>query len=193
MFYQAADKKHEEQIDELMKSLGKFVVEFERVCATVRHLIIFTFQREGLKNQSLSQVVVGNKATAELRFLFGALYSELRDQDDDDRKIVNSLLNRFDKLSTKRNILLHSEWFLGDEAGEDELAALIAEYKAKQKSGTEFKIEEMPPTIIDKYAYEARKQLVLFRRLTTSLLQSGYKPSEYLNYEDCDVEEGIWA
>jgi hypothetical protein len=193
MFYQAADEKHEEQIDELMKSLGKFVVEFERVCATVRHLIIFTFQREGLKNQSLSQVVVGNKAAAELRFLFGALYSELRDQDDDDRKIVNSLLNRFDKLSTKRNILLHSEWFLGDEAGEDELAALIAKYKAKQKSGTEFKIEEMTPTIIDKYAYEARKQLVLFRRLTTSLLQSGYKPSEYLNYEDRDVEEGIWA
>ena len=201
MFYQASDKKHEQQINELMKSLGKFVVEFERVCSAIRDLIIFTFQREGLKNQPIAQVVIGDKAAAELRFLFGAIYSELKDQDNDDRKIVKDLLNRFDKLSTKRNMLLHSEWFLGDEAGEDELSALIGKFKAKQigksktkqKGGAEYKKEEITPSLIDKYAYESRKQLVLFRRLTTSLLQSGFKVSEYLNYSDYAIEDDLLA
>jgi len=193
MFYQASDKKHEQQINELMKSLGKFVVEFERVCSAIRDLIIFTFQREGLKNQPIAQVVIGDKAAAELRFLFEAIYSELKDQDNDDRKIVKDLLNRFDKLSTKRNMFLHSEWFLGDEAGEDELSALIGKFKAKQKSGAEYKKEEITPSLIDKYAYESRKQLVLFRRLTTSLLRNGFKVSEYLNYSDCAIEDDLLA
>ena len=35
MFYQAANDKYKGQMDDLMKSHGKFVVEFERVCAIV--------------------------------------------------------------------------------------------------------------------------------------------------------------
>jgi hypothetical protein len=109
-----------------MLSLGKFVVEFERVCAAVRNLILFSFHREGLNNQALAQVIVGDKAAAELRTIFGALFEELRDQNKEDKKAVQSLLARFDKLCSFRNSLLHSEWYLGDEAEKNELEVLIS-------------------------------------------------------------------
>lgn len=191
MFYQAADQKHQDQIDQLMLSLGKFVVEFERVCAAVRNLIVFTFHREGLKNQALSQVIIGDKAAAELRTTFGALFEELANQDKEDKKVVQSLLGRFDKLSSVRNNLLHSEWYLGNEAGDKELEAIIVKFRTKQTKGAECRQKPITPTLIDKYAIEARKQLVLFNRLSTSIVQNGIKVSVHLDHSECNVEDGL--
>lgn len=194
MFYQAADQKHQDQIDQLMLSLGKFVVEFERVCAAVRNLVLFTFHREGLKNQALAQVVIGDKAAAELRTIFGALFEELRDQDKEDKKVVQSLLSRFDKLSSLRNSLLHSEWYLGvgNEAENKELEALTVKFCSKQTKGAECRQRFITPTLIDKYALEARKQLVLLNRLSISIVQKGFKVSVHLDNSECNAEDGLW-
>jgi hypothetical protein len=55
------------------------------VCAAVRNLILFTFQHEGLKNQRLAQVVIGNKTAEGLRTIFGALFEELSNQEENDK------------------------------------------------------------------------------------------------------------
>jgi hypothetical protein len=194
MFYQGEDEKHTDQIQELMSCLGKFIVEFERICAEIGHLIIFIFEREGLKNQSLAQVVIGNKAAADLRLLFGALYSELNDQDEDDRKSVHNLLNRFDKLSSVRNNLIHVYWSFGNQSGEQELDAITTKFKTKQKIGSQYIEKKVTASLINQYAFEARKQLVLFRRLGICLFQGNHKTSEYMfpYGDDCDIDPNLF-
>ena len=194
MFYQAADIRHEKQIDELMTSFGKFVVEFERVCSAFQYLTIFCLQNGGLKNHRLAQVVIGDKSAAELRVLFSTLYQELPEQDKTDRKSVKALINRFEKLTTFRNNLVHAEWHLGSEAGDDELDAVLSKFKNKPTKGSEQKRIEITKSLIDKFALEARKQMVLVRRLEIALLQSGFKTSEHMNrFNDCMLEEGLFA
>jgi hypothetical protein len=56
-------------------------------------------------------------------------------------------------------------------------------------------LKPMPVTslLIDKYALEARKQLVLFGRLSTAIMQKGFKVSTHLDYSECHAEDGLWA
>jgi len=193
MFFQSPDIKHETQLNELMSSLGKFIVEFERVCSAFQFLIILCFEREGLKNQGLAQVTVGDKAAAEIRTLFGALYQELPDQDKDDHESVKSLLMRFDKLTTFRNNIVHAEWHLGTETEDDEINALLTKFKAKQNKGAEYRQLPVTKSLIDTFAMEARKQKVLASRLQTALFQKGYKPSRHMNkHNDCELESGLF-
>jgi len=77
-------EKHRAQADEFMLELGRFGIAFERVCEGMRSVILDIFRSEGLKHQGLSQVVVGDKASAELQVLLGALFSELRARTDAD-------------------------------------------------------------------------------------------------------------
>lgn len=194
MFYQAADIRHEMQIDELMTSLGKFIVEFERICSAFQYLTIFCLQKDGLQNQRLAQVVIGDKAAAELRVLFFTLYQELPEQDDEDRRAVKALMSRFEKLTTFRNNLVHAEWHLGDEAGDEELDALLSKFRNKPTKGSEHRQIEVTKSLIDKFALEARKQLVLVRRLQVALLQNGFKTNKYMaRFNDCELEEGLFA
>jgi len=194
MFYQAADIKHEEQIDELMSSLGRFIVEFERVCSAYQHLVIFVLEKNGLQSQSLAKVVIGDKAAAELRVLFSTLYLELSGQDAEDKKAVKALNNRFEKLTTFRNNLVHADWDLGDEAGEEEVDAILSKYRNKPTKGSERRRIAVTKSLIDSFALEARKQLVLVRRLQVALLQSGFKTSEHMaRFDDCELEDGLFS
>lgn len=193
MFYQPSDIKHGEQIDELMCSLGKFIVEFERVCASIQYLVVFVLEKDGLRNQQLAKIVVGDKAARELRILFGTIYQELPEQDADDKKSVKDLLNRFDKLAEFRNELVHANWGLGDEAGDEELTAVLQKIKNKPTKGLIHKRAPISKSLIDRFALEARKQLVLFRRLSVALLQSGFKTSDHMNrFSDCELEVSLF-
>ena len=71
-FSEFADHKHRAQAEELLLELGRFAVAFERVCEGMRHAVLCIFESEGLLHQRLAQVVIGDKASAELQVLLGA-------------------------------------------------------------------------------------------------------------------------
>ena len=81
-FSEFTDDKHRAQAEELLLELGRLAVAFERVCEGMRHAILFIFQSEGLQHQGLAQVVIGEKSSAELQVLLGALFAELRGRTD---------------------------------------------------------------------------------------------------------------
>jgi len=193
MFYQPNDVMHGEQIDEMMCSLGKFIVEFERVCSSLQHLIMFILQKEGLKNHQLAQAVIGDKAARELRTLFGTIYQELPNQDEDDNKTVKSLLNRFDKLTEFRNELVHAKWSLDKQTDEDGFTAILEKFKNKPTKGVIQKRSPITKDLIERFALEARKEMVLVRRLSVALLQSGFKTSEHMNrFPDCELDDELF-
>jgi hypothetical protein len=130
-----SDSNHQAQAEEFISSLGNFILVFERICEAMRYCVMAIFEREGLQNKSLSAVVVADKSAAELREFLGSLYASLQSEDDEDRKVVKSILKEIHELSELRNVLVHSDWGFGNEASASELIAATTRFKAKQNKG----------------------------------------------------------
>ena len=166
----------------IFTSLGRFIVSFEKVCAAMRQCIHIIFHREGLKNQGLSQVVVNGKPFSILREVLAATYSELRDQDKDDRAIVAKLLIEVNALAEERNRLLHAEWFTNSnyEGATDEFIALTIKLSASQKDGAYFVPVGVSAASLECSKVNATRSLARLKQLAVCLNQSGYKVSEFL-------------
>lgn len=70
-----ANDEHRAQAEEFLLEHGRFCIAFERVCEAMRYAILWIFQSEGLKHQGLAQVVIGDKSSAELQVILGALFT----------------------------------------------------------------------------------------------------------------------
>ncbi|WP_147328312.1 hypothetical protein [Duganella sp. BJB475] len=131
-----ADDKHRQQAEELLLEHGRFCVAFERVCEAMRHSIILIFLSQGLTHEGLAQVVIGDKGSAELQILLGALFSELRSTyNDSDNRAVQGLLREVMDLTEARNLVIHSAWRFGKNAAFAELYATTIRPRTKQKKG----------------------------------------------------------
>ncbi len=178
MFYGYKDEEHRRQGENLTAALGRFVISFERVCSGMRSCIHEIFSRGGLNNQGLTQVIVGKKQSNELQVLLGALYHEFPGQSEKDKKCVNKLISDIKSLTEERNDILHSEWLLGDEAGEEELVALLLKPDMGQKKGANLKIREEGVSNIEKLIHEATRIQILLRRLQICITQKGFNVSD---------------
>lgn len=177
MIKEFADEKHQNQAEEFIMELGKFVLAFERVCDAMRYLAMFMLRSQGLKNHGMEQVVVGDKAAAELQVLLGAIYCELPGQDKADRKCVKEFLKDFKEITKKRNILLHSSWNLGNTSAEKELYAATLRFRAKQNGGSDAEVHGYSASYIRDLSDQLKRIQVLAQRLQICVTQSGFKVS----------------
>lgn len=177
MIKEFADEKHQNQAEEFIMELGNFVLAFERVCDVMRYLIMFMLRSQGLKNQGIEQVIVGDKAAVELQTLLGAIYCELPDQDESDRKCVKDLLKSFKEITEKRNILLHSSWNLGSSAADQELYAATIRFRVSQNSGSGAEVHGYSASYIRDLSNQLNRIQVLAQRLQYCVNQSGFKVS----------------
>jgi hypothetical protein len=177
MHREFADEKHQSQAEEFTMELGKFVLAFEHVCDAIRYLIMFLLRSQGLKNQGIEQVIVGDKAAAELQLLLGALYFELPEQDEADRKCVKNLLKDFKTITETRNILLHSSWNLGNGPADQELYAATIRFRAKQNSGAGAELHGYSASYIRDLSNQLKRIQVLLQRLQYCITQKGFKVS----------------
>jgi hypothetical protein len=175
MFKEFADEKHKEQAEEFLLSLGKLTHAFERVCAEMRYLIMFMLRSQGLKNQDMEQVIIGDRGARDLQELFSALYGEFPDHDEDDRKAVKDLLESIDRLTKGRNKLVHGNWDLGTEGAEEEYVAVTLRFRKKRKKGA--LVEELRSSTADanKLIQDAKRAQVLLQRLQRCICQTGFK------------------
>ena len=141
----------------------------------MRFNVMFILRRQGLKNQGMEQVIIGDKAAAELRELLGALYFELPNQDDGDHKAVKALLKSIQDLTEKRNTLLHSCWNLGTEAAKEEFEAYAIRFRRKQNQGAVPEVPSYSASKVNEFRQEAIRIQVLLGRLQYCVCQSGFK------------------
>ena len=173
--------EHQAKAEEILLELGRFAVAFERMCEAMRYLIMSIFQSEGLKNQGLSQVVIGDKSSAELQVLLGALFVELRARTtEDDQRAVQSLLKEVKELTEARNVVIHSAWRFGNNAAFAELYATTVRPRAKQKSGAASELHGVSAPYLRQLVNQASAAQVKLQRLQTVVLQSGFKAFEEL-------------
>jgi len=175
MFKRFADEKHREQAEGFLLSLGKFVLAFEQVCTAMRHLVMFILRNQGLKNAGMEQVIIGNRRAAELRELLGALYAELSGQDEDDRKVVQDLLQSIETVTSKRNILVHGDWHLGREAAEGEFMTGSLRFRAKRNDGAIIEQHVASSSYVDDLTQQAETCQILLQRLQYCICQTGFK------------------
>ena len=175
-----ADDAHREQAEEFIMELGNFVLAFERVCDAMRYIIMFTLRSQGLKNQGMEQVLIGDKAAAELQILLGALYCEIPGQDDKDKNCVKELLKGIKEIAEKRNILLHCSWNLGSKAAavDKELYAATVRFRAKQNTGSGPEVHGFSASYIRGLSAELKRIQVLLQRLQYCVTQPGFKVAD---------------
>ena len=133
------NKKYEEQTEDLYAALGRFAVEFEHVCNYLRAIIMAILAKEGLSNDKVMQILLADQTAEPLRALVMSLIAETHDLSDTDKKIVSKITSRVQKLTKKRNDVLHGTWFIGwASVGQEQFtdAAGVKVKKDKQGAAT---------------------------------------------------------
>jgi hypothetical protein len=177
-FSEFSDDEHRAQAEEFLLELGRFAVEFERICEAMRNVVLFIFQSEGLKHQGLAQVVIGDKASAELQALLGAFFSELRSRTDEaDLKAVRELLKEVKDLTEERNRVIHSAWRFGKNAAYDELYAASIRPRTKQNKGAVPEVNGISASVLRQLIKRSKALQVKLHRLQYCIVQSGFKVS----------------
>jgi hypothetical protein len=106
-------KKFKDQTGELYRAYGEFALKFEHVCYAVHTALVFMLHMEGLKNQQVANVLLVGLTADPLRSMFAALVAETQKLDNQEKKIIDSVLKRFQALTEKRNDVIHGTWFIG--------------------------------------------------------------------------------
>jgi len=101
------------QTKELYSNIGEFVVKFEHLCHAMQSAITFMIQTQGLQNQQVSNILLAGYTADPLRTLFESLAGELLSLNDEEKKIIKNILSRIQKITEKRNDVVHSTWFIG--------------------------------------------------------------------------------
>lgn len=180
-FSKFADDQHQAQAEEFMLELGRFGIAFERVCEGMRSVILDIFQSEGLKHQGLSHVAIGDRASAELQVLLGALFTELRARtDEEDQKAVRALLKEVKELTEARNTVIHSAWQFGRNAAFAEMYATSVRPRTKQTKGAVPKLHGLSANYLRQLSNTCKRLQVQLRRVQYSVAQVGFKVSTEL-------------
>ncbi len=151
---------------ELYCAIGEFVVKFEHVCHAIQTAIVFLLARAGLRNQSVTQILLAGATADPLRTLFESLVSQIQTLNDNERKIMKNALNRFQKLTAKRNDIVHSTWFIdwGNESSTDFSETTGIKYH-KNKDGAVVKSFRRKADDFRELTEEAESLFKIFRRL----------------------------
>jgi len=101
------------QTGELYANIGEFVVKFEHLCHAMQTSITFLMHGQDLKNQQVANILLAGYTADHLRTLFESLIGELVKINDNEKKIVKNIFSRIQKLTERRNDVVHSTWYIG--------------------------------------------------------------------------------
>ena len=143
------------------------------------------FQSEGLQYPGLAKVVIGEKSSAELQVLVGALFAELRCPiDEADREFVSALLKEVKRLTEVRNIVIHSAWRFGSNAASSELYATTIRPRTKQNTGAMSEIQGISAPYLRHLTRQSSDIETRLIRLRACIAQRGLKISAELSESD---------
>lgn len=123
------------RIARLYEGIGRFAVEFERVCSKMRTCIAVCFREAGLRQPTLVEAALARMGADELRRCMHAVFLELKPMDSEGQRIVGQISVQLQKFIEKRNELLHAEWHIGGDLG-DEITAPYEKLSTRTPAGS---------------------------------------------------------
>ena len=141
-------------------------MKFEHACHAIQFGIIGLLACAGLQNQGVAQIIVAGLTAEPLRKLFQSLVAQSQILNDNEKKILNIMLKRFQELTNERNDIIHSMWFVGwgDENTTDFSQVKGMKYH-KNKSGAVFKSFAKTVNNFRELSKKAETLEVFFQRL----------------------------
>ena len=107
-YYEMSNNKIKE--NEIYSSYGRFAIKFENLCEELRFCILFHLEKYGLKQQSLTHLMISDLTAYQLisknRGIIAFVYK-------DNQEIINHLDPFFKallNLNEKRNFIIHGNW-----------------------------------------------------------------------------------
>jgi hypothetical protein len=183
--------KHDEQTEDLYAAIGRFAVEFEHICNYMRIIIGGILCKEGLHNNNVIEILLSDLNAAPLRSLVSSLISETVTLSESDLRIVTRILNDVQKMTEKRNEVIHATWYIGwmyNEENESKVAPGV-KYK-KGKSGVATKRYDWTADDFNNLAQDASKLWGLLADLNRCII-GNYKVEDVFTIdEDGSISRG---
>lgn len=104
---------HKEETDDIYRSIGEFSVKFEQIVHSMTNGITVSLAKDGLKNQKLSNIILAELTAYPIKSIFASIIAETVDLSDKEKRIVNIILKRIQRLIDERNNIVHRTWFVG--------------------------------------------------------------------------------
>ncbi len=142
----------ERQTAEQFEQIGRFVVEFEQVCWWLRAGIIFSLHRDGLKTQSLAQILIDNRfmTAAPLIEAYDAIMTETGVREDPVQKeVLDQASKEFRTLMSERNKIIHGHWLIGYAISEVQDFSMIAGFKGNPSKTQGMSFQHLPTDVED--------------------------------------------
>jgi len=174
--------KFNEQTTALYAAIGRFVVEFEQMCFAMSNAVLFALHNEeGLRDQQLGNAMLAGLTAGPLREMTLSVFAHLYRDDPAGLQIVRDLAARTQQLTTSRNEIIHSTWFIGWASQEDTDFSRASGMKLKNtKSGPMAMSVSNSVAEFDRETANAKELAVLWRQLLGCLL-SGTAPTNCFN------------
>lgn len=164
-------KIRDAQIRELYEKVGEFAVKFEHVCHAMQTAVAFILQMEGLQNKQITNILLAGHTAEPLRRLFESLVGELVDANNTEKKIITNIFSRIQKLTTDRNNIIHSTWYIGWSNSVFEDMSWAPGYKLhKDKKGAALKTFKYKSEDFSAYIDEAEIIASLIKKLHTCVI-----------------------
>ena len=96
------------------KLLGEFCVQFEQVCRSMEVCIRTILANQGLTNERVHEILLADYTAEPLRKLLQSLVGEVLAKDSQDVKICSKVFGKLQELTSERNDIVHSKWFILD-------------------------------------------------------------------------------
>jgi hypothetical protein len=154
------------EAEELYRAIGDFVVVFSTVVMEMRRFLQQTITLQATPESRFMNAVFDRMTANPIKVAYFSICSQLRELNDEDRKVRGTLQANIDNLMGRRNQIAHADW-------------LVGEYRRKPASGTvavkiragnevlgieplDFSVERLKG--LSKEASRIRRQVVIFGR-----------------------------
>jgi hypothetical protein len=156
------------EAEQLALSIGEFIVVFSTVVMEMRRFLQRVIAQKGTREFRLMNAVFDGMTTNPVKNAFFSVCGQLRQLNEDDRKVRRTLDSNTALLISYRNQIAHADWLVGDYLRMPAPGHAPGPLAVKVKAGNEFlDLEPLDFTVerlkgLSGDASSIRRQVVIF-------------------------------
>lgn len=170
------DKKTQD-VNDIYTAYGKFAIEFELLCFSIRLCILSALEKNGLKDQKLGSVILADQTAYPLIDKLRAIITEISNGEQDPR-LRNQLKGLFTfcyDMNEKRNKIIHGTWHIGHgkDIESDIPTVFGSKFKTTAVKGLDIDIFFYSPNDFDKHTNAIKLAQQYFVLLNSCIINNG--------------------
>lgn len=174
-------QRYDEQTEELYAGFGRFAVQFEHLCNTMRQCLMFALHGAGLRNQELARILLADLTAYPLKTRLLSTVAELEGEGSEGAETVARVLKRVQDLIERRNDVIHATWYIGWASEQDTDFSEVKSAKDKlTRKGVKVYSDQHTRADFDDLTAEAKELTEAVNRLL-GCIAAGYDMAENMS------------